>query len=93
MWLERDATGAAPPVTLFRLDLDRPGSEPVQTPISYGSSPPGFALSADGRRVAAYEWEGRLTVASVDDGRLLAAIRYDSRAPPPGWPSPGPATC
>ena len=80
VWLEYDGPAFDPrsPVTAFRLDLDRPGSEPARTPAVFRDPPRGFALSPDGRRIATYEWEGRVTVSSVDDGRLLAAARYDS---------------
>jgi hypothetical protein len=78
VWLEYDGAPFESPVVAFRLDLDRPGSRPVRIPISFPHVPPGFALSPDGRRIATYDWEGRLTVSSVDDGRLLAAARYGS---------------
>jgi hypothetical protein len=85
VWLENEDGTPSPFLSgaLFRLDLDRPGAGPAQTPLSFRSPPRGFALSADGRRVAAYTWEERLTVASVDDGKLLAAIRYDSPSSAP----------
>jgi hypothetical protein len=78
VWLEYDGAPFDSPVAAFRMDLDRPGSRPVRIPISFPHVPPGFALSPDGRRIAVYDWEGRVTVASVDDGRLLAAARYGS---------------
>jgi hypothetical protein len=78
VWLEYDGTAFEPPVAAFRMDLDRPGSRPVRTAVSFLHPPRGFALSPDGRRIATYESEGRVTVSSVDDGRLLAAARYDS---------------
>jgi len=90
VWLEYDGTAFESPVAVFRLDLDRPGSKPVRTAVSFRSSPRGFALSPDGRRIATYEWEGRLRVASVDDGRLLAAARYDSASTFPRLAFAGP---
>lgn len=78
VWLEYDGTAFESPVTAFRMDLDRPGSRPVRTTISSRYPPRSFTLSPDGRRIAVYEWQGRLTVSSVDDGRLLAAVRYES---------------
>jgi hypothetical protein len=80
VWLEHDGPAFQSPVTAFRMDLDHPGSKPVRTAISFRYPPRSFALSPDGRRMATYEWEGRLTVSSVDDSRLLAAARYDSES-------------
>lgn len=94
VWLEFMEPAGNPfqtPVVLYRLDLDRPGATPVRTLISYSAVPRGFALSPDGRRVAAYEWKGsRLTVSEVEDGRLLAAARYDSRSDNPRLAFAGP---
>ncbi|HET9211252.1 MAG TPA: hypothetical protein VFR03_12675, partial [Thermoanaerobaculia bacterium] len=90
VWLEFDGTAFESPVVLLRMDLDRPGSRPVRTTISFRHPPRGFALSPDGRRLATYDWEGRLTVASVDDGRLLATARYDSSSDFPRLAFAGP---
>jgi hypothetical protein len=90
VWLEYDGVTFDSPVTVLRMDLDRPGSQPVRTPISFRYAPSGFALSPDGRRIAAYSWEGRLTVASLDDGRLLAAARYESAGVSPRLVFAGP---
>ncbi|PYQ56170.1 MAG: hypothetical protein DMF53_26270 [Acidobacteria bacterium] len=90
VWLEYDGVTFDSPVTAFRMDLDRPGSQPVRTPISFRYAPSGFALSPDGRRIAAYEWEGRLTVVSLDDGRLVAAARYESTSVSPRLVFAGP---
>ena len=90
VWLEYEGPAFKSPVTAFRMDLDRPGSRPVRTTVSFRYPPPSFALSPDGRRIAAYEWEGRVTVASVDDGRLLAAARYDSASTYPRMAFAGP---
>lgn len=90
VWLEYDGEAFNSPVVAFRMDLGRPGSRPVRIPISFPRVPPGFALSPDGRRIAVYDWEGRLTVAAVDDGRLLAAARYASATVPPRLVFAGP---
>jgi len=82
VWLEYDG---APPATLvlYRMDLDRPGAEPVRSTISFKSPPGNLALSPDGRLLAVYDWDsrdygGRLTVQETDSGRLLASVRHDS---------------
>ncbi len=91
VWLEYEGKPLDSPVTLHRLDLDRPGAKPVRTQISYRTVPRGFALSPDGRRVAAYEWRGALlTVSEVENGRLLAAARYDSKYEDPRLAFAGP---
>ncbi|HEY4594610.1 MAG TPA: hypothetical protein VIJ61_19485 [Thermoanaerobaculia bacterium] len=90
VWLEYDGVTFDSPVTVLRMDLDRPGSQPVRTAISFRYAPSGFALSPDGRRIAVYDWEGRLTVASIDDGRLLAAARYESASTSPRLVFAGP---
>jgi hypothetical protein len=90
VWLEYDGTAFEGAVAVFRLDLDRPGAAPVRTPVVFRYPPRGFALSPDGRRVAVYEWEGRLTVSAVDDGRLLAAASYQSLSTVPRLAFAGP---
>jgi hypothetical protein len=93
VWLEYDGDPFVSPVVVYRLDLDRAGAAPVRTPVSYQAVPRGFALSPDGRRVAAYEgqWRrARLTVSAVDDGGLLAAALYDSRTETPRLAFAGP---
>ncbi len=94
VWLEFMEPAGDPfrtPVALYRLDLDRPGATPVRTLVSYPVLPHGFALSPDGRRVAAYVWRGSLlTVSEIEDGRLLAAARYDSRSEAPRLAFAGP---
>ncbi len=90
VWLEYDGAPFASPVVLHWLDLGRPGATPVRTPVSYRTVPRGFALSPDGRRVAAYEWPGNLTVSEVENGRLLAAPLYDSRYGTPRLAFAGP---
>jgi len=78
VWLEYQERPFSSPLVLHRLDLDRPGARPVATAISYQgiyqSMPKGFALSPDGRRIAAVR-DDRLTVDDVATGRLLASVR------------------
>ncbi|HEY2290280.1 MAG TPA: hypothetical protein VGM86_06200 [Thermoanaerobaculia bacterium] len=90
VWLEYEGEAFNSPVVAFRMDLDRPSSRPVRIPISFPHVPPGFALSPDGRRIAVYDWEGRVTVAAVADGRLLAAARYGSATVSPRLVFAGP---
>lgn len=94
VWLEFMEPDGEPfnsAVALYRLDLDRPGATPVRTLVSYAAVPRGFALSPDGRRVAAFERLGsRLTVSEVEDGRLLAATHYDSQYDNPRLAFAGP---
>src|SRR6185436_4892397 len=60
-------------LTLFRLDLDRPGARPVQVPISFSDGSPGaLALSGDGRRLAAIH-KDRILVSDLGTGRLLVS--------------------
>jgi hypothetical protein len=77
VWLEYQERPFSSPLVLHRLDLDRPGARPLATSISYGGiyqgMPKGFALSPDGRRVAAIQ-DDRLTVDDVETGRLLASV-------------------
>jgi hypothetical protein len=87
VWLEYDG---APPATLllYRMDLDRPGAEPVRSTISFKSPPGNLALSPDGRLLAIYDWDsrdygGRLTVQETDSGRLISSVRYESAGPRP----------
>lgn len=90
VWLEFDGDPFNSPIVLYHLDLDRPGATPVRTPVSYQTPPRGFALSPDGRRVAAYEWPTSLTVSEVDSGRLLAASHYSSQYETPRLAFAGP---
>jgi hypothetical protein len=86
VWVEYDGAPPNPPLVLYRLDLDRPGAEPVRSTTSFQSPPGNLALSPDGRLLALYdEWNAsdrgsRLTVQETDSGRLLASVRYDSRS-------------
>jgi len=78
VWLERQGTALDSPRDLVLLDLARPGAEPVRTTLSFPSDPAAIALSPDGRRLAALDRSGRLTVDDLGQGargqvRLLAA--------------------
>ncbi|HEV7518079.1 MAG TPA: hypothetical protein VGR07_17405 [Thermoanaerobaculia bacterium] len=82
-WLERSGTALDSPQDLVLLDLARPGAEPVRTALSFARDPAALALSPDGRRLAALDGTGRLTVDDLGDlagrgargqGRLLAAV-------------------
>lgn len=57
---------------LLRLDLSRPGAEPVQTRISYPRMPQDLVLSSDGSRVAAVRGD-RVIVQDLETGRLVAS--------------------
>jgi hypothetical protein len=74
IWLELE-NPPYPPVTLYQLDLTRPGARPQRTSITLPGIPTGLALSPDGRRVAIYGWDRRLTVEEIG-GRLLAAVPF-----------------
>lgn len=59
------------PINAFRLDLGRPGAEPVQTPAGFsGSIPHALALSPDGRRLACIAG-GRIVAQELRSGKLL----------------------
>lgn len=75
VWLEFEGLPFRSPVSLYRLDLRRPGARPEATRISLLSGPEGLALSPDGHRVAIAS-RNRLTVEDVDTGRLLASAGY-----------------
>ncbi len=81
VWMEFDGVPFRSPVVVFRLDLDRPGARPVRTSISFPRPPGSLALSPDGRRLAAYQWQARITVDDVDSGRLLASVPYGNLRP------------
>ena len=57
---------------LRTLDLRRPGASPQTTRVLLRGGVSAFALSPDGRRVAAVH-DHRLTVDEIDSGRLLAS--------------------
>jgi hypothetical protein len=85
-WLERQEPALASPRDLVLLDLARPGAEPVRTQLSFARDPAALALSPDGRRLAALDRSGRLTVDDLGQGardqvRLLAALSL----PAPGF--------
>lgn len=75
VWLEFQGLPFRSPISLYRLDLRRPGARPEPTRISLLSGPEGLALSPDGRRVAIAS-RHRLTVEDVNTGRLLASAGY-----------------
>lgn len=61
------------PVTIHRLELDRPGAEPVATPIVFSEHfPHSMVLSPDGARMACLAGE-RIVAQELRDGRLLLA--------------------
>lgn len=76
VWLEFQGFPYRSPLSLYRLDLRRPGAEPEPTRISLLNRPEALALSPDGRRLAMAE-RHRLTVEDVDTGRLLASAAYE----------------
>jgi hypothetical protein len=72
VWLEPGGRRVFP-LTLSRLDLDRPGARPVQAPISFSDWMPGaLALSGDGRRLAVIH-KDRILVSDLGTGRLLVS--------------------
>lgn len=76
VWLESERRLL--PMSVRRLDLDRPGARPAPVPITFGeSSPQAFALSHDGRRLAAIHKE-RILVMDVQTGRALASVPVPS---------------
>jgi hypothetical protein len=62
------------PLHLYALDLRRPGSEPLESPVAYDRTPEALALSADGARIAAVQG-GRLLVAEVATGNPIASAK------------------
>jgi len=81
VWIEYDGVPFRASVVVFRLDLDRPGAHPVRTSMAFQYPPSSLALSADGRRLAAHDRQGRITVNDVDSGRLLASVLYAGLRP------------
>ena len=74
VWLEPDRRGLVVPVSLHRLDLDRPGARPVPMPITFDErAPRALSLSQDGRRLALIHRE-RILVMDLDTGRNLASV-------------------
>ncbi|HEY0558008.1 MAG TPA: hypothetical protein VGG20_27410 [Thermoanaerobaculia bacterium] len=80
VWLELENPPYAP-VVLYQIDLTRPGARPQRTSITLPAVPSGLALSPDGRRVAIYPWDRRLTVEEIG-GRLLAAVPFSGGSLP-----------
>ncbi len=71
-WAQMAGRGALP-VTIHRLELDRPGAEPVATPIGFSEHfPHSMVLSPDGARMACLAGE-RIVAQEMKDGRLLLA--------------------
>lgn len=67
------------PLAVHRLDLQRPDSKPVATPISFtGDYPESIVLSREGRYLASIH-HGRIVVEELEEGRLLL-----SEPVPPG---------
>lgn len=59
------------PVTIHRLDLGRPGAEPVGTPIGFSEHiPHSLVLSPDGGRMACLV-DDRIVAQEMENGRLL----------------------
>ena len=59
------------PVNVYRIDLGRPGAEPVQTPVGFSEAVPhALALSPDGRRLACIAG-GRVVAQELGNGKLL----------------------
>lgn len=82
VWLEYDGMSYQSPLVLYRMDLDRPGAQPVRTTTTFPFQPYALALSPDGRWLAAYaadrrDYRGRLIVQETESGRLLASIRHE----------------
>ena len=77
-WLESSdvRTPEKSDLELWTLDLRRPGASPQPTRVLLRGVIRAFALSPDGRRVAAVH-DGHLTVDEIDSGRLLASVRLE----------------
>ncbi|HYL06512.1 MAG TPA: hypothetical protein VE075_10755 [Thermoanaerobaculia bacterium] len=82
VWTERGGGKEPSAGVLLRLDLDRPASEPVRTPIVESAPPSGLAISPHGDRFATVS-SRRVAVYELDGGRLLAAHAFESLD---GWP-------
>lgn len=71
-WMQMAGRGAFP-VTIHRLDLDRPGAEPVATPVGFSDNiPHSLVLSPDGSRMACIAGE-RIVAQELGNGKLLLA--------------------
>lgn len=78
LWLESESRRYFP-LSVHRLDLDRPGATPSAERIGFDSEIPyGLALSPDGARLASI-YKNRIQVHELGSGRLLM-----SQAPPAG---------
>jgi hypothetical protein len=74
-WLDSSdvRTSSQSDLELKTLDLRRPGASPQPTRVLLRKGVSAFALSPDGRRVAAVH-DGHLTVDEIGSGRLLASV-------------------
>jgi hypothetical protein len=71
-WMQMAGQGALP-VTIHRLDLGRPGAEPIATPIGFSEHVPhSLTLSPDGGRLACL-LDDRIVVQEMSNGLLLLA--------------------
>jgi hypothetical protein len=71
-WMQMAGRGTFP-ITIHRLELDRPGAEPAATPIGFSEHMPySLTLSPDGERLACL-LEDRIVVQEMRNGRLLLA--------------------
>lgn len=71
-WAQMVGRGALPMI-IHRLELDRPGAEPVATPIGFSKHiPHSLVLSPDGARMACLAGE-RIVAQEMKNGRLLLA--------------------
>jgi hypothetical protein len=75
VWLESSdaSVTVGSDLELRTLNLRQPGASPQSTRILLPGGVSAFALSPDGRRVAAVH-DRRLTVDEIDSGRLLASV-------------------
>jgi hypothetical protein len=72
VWTQMAGRGAFP-VTIHRLELGRPGAEPVATPVGFSEDLPySLALSPDGTRMACISGQ-RIIAQELRNGRLLLA--------------------
>ncbi|HWN42059.1 MAG TPA: hypothetical protein VNW71_07530, partial [Thermoanaerobaculia bacterium] len=72
VWTQMAGRGAFP-VTVHRLELGRPGAEPVATPVGFSEGlPHSLVLSLDGKRMACIAGQ-RIIAQELSNGRLLLA--------------------
>lgn len=75
LWFERGEGGCG----LVTLDLGRTAAAPVARPVYFTAESWPIAVSPDGSRIAV-ENADRLTVSTIDDGRLLASLPLQAGA-------------